>query len=117
MSMTVVVTRNVPDRVRGFLASSMLELAPGVYSAPRLAPPVRERIWEVMEDWLSGADDTSAIMVWAEPGIPGGQAVRTLGLPPIRLVEVDGLIISHKPPRAGGAAPPAPSDLPDPMKG
>ena len=30
MSMTVVVARNVSPRVRGFLASAMLELAPGV---------------------------------------------------------------------------------------
>jgi CRISPR-associated endoribonuclease Cas2 subtype I-E len=31
MSMTVVVTRNVSDRIRGFLSSSMLELAPKHY--------------------------------------------------------------------------------------
>ncbi|MEO0813153.1 MAG: type I-E CRISPR-associated endoribonuclease Cas2e, partial [Myxococcota bacterium] len=32
--MTVIVTRNVPMRFRGFLASCMLEIAPGVYTSP-----------------------------------------------------------------------------------
>jgi CRISPR-associated protein Cas2 len=36
MPMTVVVTRDVEDRYRGFLSSVMLELAPGVYTGPRL---------------------------------------------------------------------------------
>lgn len=39
MPMTVVVTRDVPDRFRGFLVSVMLEIAPGVYTAPTSAPP------------------------------------------------------------------------------
>jgi CRISPR-associated endoribonuclease Cas2 subtype I-E len=43
--MTVVVTRNVPDRYRGFLASCMLELAPGVYTSPHMNQSVRERVW------------------------------------------------------------------------
>ena len=30
MAMAVVVTRNVEDRYRGFLASVMLEVAPGI---------------------------------------------------------------------------------------
>ena len=36
MSMTVVVTRNVEGRYRGFLASVMLEVAPGYTSPPIL---------------------------------------------------------------------------------
>ena len=34
MPMTVVVTRDVEARYRGFLASAMLEIAPGVYVSP-----------------------------------------------------------------------------------
>ncbi len=96
MSMTVVVTRNVPDRVRGFLASSMLELAPGVYSAPRISPAVRERIWGVLADWFVAEEDASVVMLWADKTVPGGQTVRTLGLPPITLVELDGLIVARR---------------------
>lgn len=96
MSMTVVVTRNVSDRIRGFLASSMLELAPGVYSAPRINPAVRKRIWEVLKDWFQVESEASIIMLWADPRMPGGQSVEVLGLPPIELVALDGLIISRR---------------------
>lgn len=92
MSMTVVVTRNVSDRVRGFLASSMLELAPGVYTAPRITPAVRDRIWAVLSDWHPNEKDASIVMLWAESSMPGGQAVATLGTPPIRLIEIDGML-------------------------
>lgn len=96
MSMTVLVTRNVSDRVRGFLASSMLELAPGVYSAPRISPSVRDRVWDVLSVWFPNEAEASVIMVWDDVQMPGGQAVRTLGLPPIDLVELDGLIVSRR---------------------
>ena len=46
MPMTVIVTRNVEDRYRGFLASCMLEIAPGVYTGPRMTPGVRDRVWQ-----------------------------------------------------------------------
>jgi CRISPR-associated protein Cas2 len=96
MSMTVVVTRNVSDRVRGFLASAMLELAPGVYSAPRISPAVRDRVWAVLEDWFPNERDASIVMVWQERTVPGGQAVRALGSPPVGLVEVDGLLLARR---------------------
>lgn len=96
MSMTVVVTRNVSDRVRGFLASSMLELAPGVYSAPRISPAVRERIWRVLSDWFSNEKEASVVMLWADASVPGGQAAATLGLPPIQLLEIDGMLATRR---------------------
>ncbi len=92
MSMTLVVTRNVSDRVRGFLASSLLELAPGVYSAPHISPAVRERIWAVLADWFLQEKEASVVMVWADNTAPCGQSVRTLGVPPIEVVSLDGLL-------------------------
>lgn len=103
MSMTVVVTRNSSARVRGFLASTMLELSGGVYSAPRLSPAVRERIWTVLAGWWPTEDKASAVMVWHDRDQPGGQAVRVLGDPPVSLVDVDGLILTRRVP-----PPPAP---------
>ncbi len=94
MSMAVVVTRNVSARVRGFLASVMLEVAPGVYSAPRISPTVRTRIWNVLKDWFPNEQDASIVMLWQERDMPGGQAVCVLGSPPIRFVDVDGLMLS-----------------------
>ncbi|QXP88934.1 type I-E CRISPR-associated endoribonuclease Cas2e [Methylococcus capsulatus] len=92
-----MVTRNVSLRMRGFLASSMLELAPGVYSAPRLSTAVRERIWAVVEDWFTAEQDASVVMVWVDPAMPGGQNVRTLGLPPVKFVELDGIVLTRRP--------------------
>jgi CRISPR-associated protein Cas2 len=99
MSMTVVVTRNVSNRMRGFLASSMLELAPGVYSAPKISPAVRDRIWGVVSAWFTAEQEASVIMLWADPTQPGGQSVRVLGLPPVNLIDLDGLLIAHRPSR------------------
>jgi CRISPR-associated protein Cas2 len=39
--MTVIVTRDVPARTRGFLASIVAEPAPGVYTASDLTKGVR----------------------------------------------------------------------------
>lgn len=44
MPMTMVVTRDVEARYRGFLTSVMLEVAPGVYIAPELSTGVRMRV-------------------------------------------------------------------------
>lgn len=97
MPMTVVVTRNVSARVRGFLASVMLELAPGVYSAPRLSPAVRQRVWDVLSEWFLAEQEASVVMLWQDKEQPGGQAVLTLGSPRIVLREVDGLLLSYRP--------------------
>jgi CRISPR-associated protein Cas2 len=96
VSMTLVVTRNVSNRVRGFLASSLLELAPGVYSAPHISPAVRERIWAVLGDWFGQEKEASVVMVWADNTAPCGQSVRTLGVPPIEVVSLDGLLATFR---------------------
>lgn len=93
--MTVVVTRNVSNRIRGFLASSMLEVAPGVYSGARLSPAVRDRIWDVLNDWFYDELDAGIVMLWYEPSMPGGQQVRILGSPPLNLVELDGVVLTR----------------------
>jgi len=87
----------VSDRIRGFLSSTMLELAPGVYTGARQSPAVRDRIWNVLHDWFSVETDASIVMVWSDHNLPGGQAVRVLGVPPVELVEVDGLVVTKRP--------------------
>ncbi len=96
MSMTIVVTRNVSDRMRGFLASSMLEIAPGVYSAPRLSPAVRDRIWDVTLSWFPHEQDAGIVMLWQDSNMPGGQAVKVLGDAPVELVELDGIVLTKR---------------------
>lgn len=93
MPMTVVVTRDVEPRFRGFLASVMLEIAPGVYTGPRLSAGVRERVWEVMTAWYEALGGGSIVMTWRDVQAPGGQAVRLLGVPQRELCDVDGALL------------------------
>ncbi len=95
--MTVVVTRNAPDRYRGFLASCMLELAPGVYTSPEMSPAVRERVWAVCCEWAGALpSDGGVLMTWREKQMPGGQAVLTLGWPRKELTELDGVWLDRR---------------------
>lgn len=96
MAMTVVATRNVPERARGFLASCMLEIAPGVYTAPRMNEAVRERVWSVMLVYCGAGEDFSVVMTWPDGSAPCGQAVRVLGAPPVELVDVHGLVLARR---------------------
>ncbi len=90
--MTVVVTRNVPERYQGFLASCLLELAPGVYTSPAMTAAVRERVWNVCCEWAAALpDDAGVLMTWPDGSEPGGQAIRLLGWPKRELVELDGM--------------------------
>ena len=81
MSFTVVVTRSVPARFRGFLASVMCEIAPGVYTAPRMNAGTRERVWSVLEGWWARGSDAMVLMTWPDSRLPGGQELRLLGGP------------------------------------
>lgn len=116
MPMTVVVTRDVAERFRGFLTSCMLEIAPGVYTAPRMSPAVRERVWSVLADWFHELGGGSIVMTWRDPQEPAGQQVATLGTPPVKLAEHEGTILTVREPRAApeepSTAPPALAILP-----
>ena len=91
--MTVIVTRNVEDRYRGFLASCMLEIAPGVYTGPRMTSGIRERVWRVLVEWHSTLRQGAIVMTWSEPASPGGQGIRLLGEPPRHLHDSDGIML------------------------
>lgn len=92
MSMTIAVTRNVPQRFRGFLASCMLELAPGVYVAPRMKKAIRERVWQVMLEWAQYLDsDGGVVLFWQDRKAPSGLGMHLLGFPKKELVEYEGV--------------------------
>lgn len=97
MSMTIVVTVDVAPRFRGFLASCMLELAPGVYTAPRMTRSVRDRIWQALTDWHGQIGGGGIVMTWRDTTMIGGQAVRLLGNSPKQLYELDGLVLTTRP--------------------
>ena len=96
MSLVVIVTRDVADRFRGFLASTMLEIAPTVYLSPRMNPGVRSRIWEVLSDWYNAEPRGSIVMVWRDTNETGSVGIANLGEPPRELVEIDGLWLTRR---------------------
>lgn len=95
MALTVIVTRDVTYRFRGFLASIMLEIAAGVYIAPRMTKGVRVRVWKVMSEWHGEEATGSVVMVWRDTTETSGVVIETLGTPPKALVELDGLWITR----------------------
>jgi CRISPR-associated protein Cas2 len=105
MPMTVVVTRDVAARYRGFLASVMPEIAPGVYVAPELAKGVRERIWKVAQDWWATMPGAALVIAWKDTSAPGGLGIQFLGVPPVDLADLDGiLVVRRRKAEAGKAA-------------
>lgn len=102
--MTVVVTRDVAPRFRGFLASCMLEIAPAVYTAPRMTAAVRQRVWAVIEEWYAELGGGMVVMTWRDPDAAGGQQIRIVGAPPCDLHNHDGIHLVRRDPLDGEAA-------------
>ena len=94
--MTIVVTVNVEARYRGFLASAMLEIAPGVYTSPGMTSGIRERVWGTVERWHAELGTGSIVMTWRDPSAVGGQRIRTLGEPPTQIVDADGVYLVRR---------------------
>lgn len=91
--MTIVVTVNVEPRYRGFLTSAMLEIAPGVYTSPRMTSGIRNRIWNVLTDWYQDLGRGSIVMTWRDPAAVGEQRILTLGEAPKEVVDADGIYL------------------------
>ena len=91
--MTVIVTVNVEARYRGFLASVMLEIAPGVYTSPNMTSGIRERIWDVLRRWYYELGQGAIVMTWRDPSGVGDQQVLTLGEAPKEIVDADGVYL------------------------
>jgi CRISPR-associated protein Cas2 len=96
MPMTIVVTRDVADRYRGFLASVMPEIGPGIYVSPELTKSVRERVWTVLSDWWATLPGGAIVLAWKDDTAPGRLGLSTLGLPPVRLTDIDGVLLVHR---------------------
>lgn len=96
MPLTVIVTRDVAYRFRGFLASLTLEIAAGVYVAPEMTNGVRVRCWKVLNEWHREEPSGSVVMVWRDTSQTGNVGFQTLGTPPKELVELDGLWITRR---------------------
>lgn len=91
--MTVIVTRDVEARYRGFLASVMLEIAPGVYTSPRMSKAIRERVWQVLCEWHQTLQRGSIVLTWQDNSQTGGQGLLSLGEPPKKFADLDGVLV------------------------
>jgi CRISPR-associated protein Cas2 len=89
--MTVVVIRAMPDRWRGFLQSVALEIGIGTFVSPDMRVSVRERIWQVAQDWFPYQEGGSFVMTWIEAGNLRHLA---LGETPRRLLLWDGVQVA-----------------------
>lgn len=93
MPLTMVVTRDVEMRYRGFLTSVMLEVAPGVYVAPEMSAAVRDRVWAVLTDWWIALGRGSLTLIWRDTKAIGNLRIETLGDPPKTIVDADGVLL------------------------
>lgn len=86
MSFVVVVTENVPPRVRGRMAIWLLEVRAGVYIG-NVSRRTREMIWEHLS---KGHEEGNVVMAWAS-NHESGYEFQTLGHNRRVPVEFDGL--------------------------
>ncbi|EIV2971067.1 type I-E CRISPR-associated endoribonuclease Cas2e [Cronobacter sakazakii] len=86
MSMLVVVTENVPPRLRGRLAIWLLELRAGVYVGD-VSRRVREMIWHQINEL---AEEGNVVMAWATNN-ESGFDFQTYGVNRRIPVDLDGL--------------------------
>lgn len=93
MPLTVIVTRDVEARYRGFLTSVMLEISAGDYVAPDMSTGVRERVWKVLGNWWDTLHRGSLVMVWRDKNAAGHLRIETLGEPPKKIVDADGILL------------------------
>ena len=93
MGMLVIVTENVPPRLRGRLAIWMLEVRAGVYVGDA-SRRTREVLWQQL---VEGYGDGSVVMAWASNS-ESGFDFQTLGRNRREPVDYDGLrLVSFKP--------------------
>jgi len=95
--MMVIVTENVPPRLRGRLAIWLLEIRAGVYVGD-YSVRVRDYIWSQVEQ---GIEEGNVVMAWTAPNEAGFDFV-TLGENRRIPVEMDGVkLISFLPQNEG----------------
>lgn len=93
MPLTLIVTRDVQARYRGFLTSVMLEISPGVYVSPDMTTGVRTRVWNVITEWWGTLRQGSITLVWRDTTTTGHLRIETLGEPPKDIVDADGVLL------------------------
>lgn len=98
--MLVIVTENVPPRLRGRLGLWLVEVRAGVYVGD-VSRRVRDMIWNNLEE---GIDEGNVVMAWTSNNESGFDFL-TLGANRRIPVEMDGIkLVSFMPPEGGADA-------------
>lgn len=98
MPTTILVTRNAPDRFRGFLASCMLEVAPGTYLSPDMTKSVRGRVWDILVSWQEALpEDGGLLLLWPDKHAPSGVGMSFIGFPKKEIVQYQELWLVRDP--------------------
>lgn len=98
MGMVVVITEDVPPRLRGRLAIWLLEVRAGVYLGD-VSRRTREMIWQQVSE---GADEGNVVMAWASRS-ESGFDFQTFGRNRREPVDHDGLRLVRFLPPTGTA--------------
>lgn len=95
MVFAVVVTENVPPRIRGRMAIWLMEVRAGVYIGD-VSRCTRDMLWQHLE---AGYDGGNVVMAWASNS-ESGYDFQTLGANRREPVEYDGLrLVAFLPPQ------------------
>lgn len=91
--MLVIVSENIPPRLRGRFGVYMIEIRPGVFVGD-LSRRVREMLWKFVKEY---SEDGSVVMVWTTNS-ESGYDFLTWGKNRRELIDYDGLkLVSFKP--------------------
>lgn len=83
----VIITRAVPDHLRGYLGRFLSEIVPGVF-AGRTTPNISDRLWErTTKDLPNGA----MAMVVTDATLEQGFFIRVAGADAPEAIDLDGL--------------------------
>ena len=91
--MTVIITRDVELRYRGFIASAMVEVAPGVYISPSLSSGARARIWGILSMWHGELKNGSITLIWKDSSQEQGIGLKQVGVPPKDIYDHEGYLL------------------------
>ena len=95
-ALTLVITRDVNSRYRGFLRSAMAEIASGIYVSTQLNSDARDRLYEVIREWHETLNSGSITMIWRDKDAAADIGIRCLGTTQKDFCDVDGFLLTRK---------------------
>ena len=96
MNLTIIITRDVQERYRGYLRSAMLEIDAGVFVSAQLNRDVRDRLWKVLKDWFQVLQRGSIVMIWRDKEVSSNIGLRTLGTSRRDIINIHDFLLTRR---------------------